>query len=226
MSSGGNMVSSTERAVRFYNTLIMPILFRPAKWKNGTDYRITQWWGSDFLYKWKLYYKSMGFDGHMGIDYAWPKPWVLIPVYSAHDGLVVFAGYEEWWWNHIRIQHPDGFQTNYAHLSDISVKKGQKVDAMQKIGISGKTWSLTWPHLHFWFRPANYNYNNGFKGYANPTDFVTDWIDTDPTYTFWKGIEHHFENYSDTRPATMKDVKELIDIGLNKFFQKNNDENN
>lgn len=189
---------------------------------NGVDYRITQWWGSDFIDKktGKLFYKSMGFDGHMGVDYAWPKPWQLIPVYAAHDGVVIFAGVETGWWNHVRIQHKDGFQTNYAHLSAIDVKKGQEVKAMQKIATSGNTWTGTWPHLHFGLRPVTFDYNNGFKGYINPTDFVINWVDLNPTYTFWQSIKHWFDDYSDTRPATIKEVKELIDIGLNRFSQK------
>jgi murein DD-endopeptidase MepM/ murein hydrolase activator NlpD len=90
----------------------------------------------------------MGFNGHMGLDYAGPQPGALIPVYAAHAGVVVVAGEESGWGNHIRIQG-DGFQTNYAHLSKIWVKEGETVKAMQEIGIIGNTGTSTAVHLHF-----------------------------------------------------------------------------
>lgn len=64
----------------------------------------------------------MGFAGHMGIDYAGATPGVGVPVYAAHDGIVVVAGVESGWGNHVRIEGA-GFQTNYAHLAEIYVKK-------------------------------------------------------------------------------------------------------
>lgn len=51
--------------------------------------------------------------------------------------------------NVVTIDHGRGFQTRYAHLSEISVRKGQTVKKGQKIanvGISGQTYA---PHLHY-----------------------------------------------------------------------------
>ena len=49
----------------------------------------------------------------------------------------------------IRIEHPDGNTTLYAHLSEINVQQGEKVVRGQRIGRVGSTGNSTGPHLHF-----------------------------------------------------------------------------
>ena len=49
----------------------------------------------------------------------------------------------------IRIEHPDGNTTLYAHLSEINVQQGEKVVRGQRIGRVGSTGNATGPHLHF-----------------------------------------------------------------------------
>lgn len=49
----------------------------------------------------------------------------------------------------IRIEHPDGNTTPYAHLSEINVQQGEKVVRGQRIGRVGSTGNSTGPHLHF-----------------------------------------------------------------------------
>lgn len=51
--------------------------------------------------------------------------------------------------NHIRINHPGGERTLYAHLQGFGVGAGAKVNAGQRIGSKGNTGNSTGPHLHF-----------------------------------------------------------------------------
>ena len=47
------------------------------------------------------------------------------------------------------IQHGNGLNTMYAHLSQINVSQGQQVATGDVIGFSGETGYATGPHLHF-----------------------------------------------------------------------------
>lgn len=70
-------------------------------------------------------------------------------VYAYTDGKVVQAGWNGGYGNSILINHGNGLQTRYAHLSKISVKVGQKVTTGQRIGSVGSSGVSTGPHLHF-----------------------------------------------------------------------------
>ncbi len=66
------------------------------------------------------------------------------------DGEVLYAGnnLDESFGNVIVVQHKDGLISSYAHLKDMSVKKGAKIRAGQKIGSVGKTGDVSQPQLH------------------------------------------------------------------------------
>jgi len=49
----------------------------------------------------------------------------------------------------IEIQHENGFRTRYAQMSEIKVKKGQKVKEGEVIGLVGSSGISTGPHLHY-----------------------------------------------------------------------------
>jgi murein DD-endopeptidase MepM/ murein hydrolase activator NlpD len=73
-------------------------------------------------------------------------------VVAAADGVVIRAassGYNGGYGEVVIISHPNGTQTIYAHLSQVSVSNGQKVSQGQVIGASGNTGRSTGPHLHF-----------------------------------------------------------------------------
>lgn len=73
-------------------------------------------------------------------------------VVSARDGIVTFAGRASGYGKLIIIKHSDGYETRYAHLSKIDVKKGQKISQNQHIALSGATGRVSGPHLHFEIR--------------------------------------------------------------------------
>lgn len=83
---------------------------------------------------------------HKGVDWAVPTG---TSVYASSGGTVVRAGWGSGYGYVVYIDHEDGRQTRYAHLSKILVKVGQKVKQNDKIALSGMTGNVTGPHLHF-----------------------------------------------------------------------------
>ncbi len=73
-------------------------------------------------------------------------------VSAAAEGTVVFAGRKGGYGNLVIVEHPDGRETRYAHLSSISVTAGDPVTQGQPIALSGSTGKSTGPHLHFEIR--------------------------------------------------------------------------
>jgi murein DD-endopeptidase MepM/ murein hydrolase activator NlpD len=83
---------------------------------------------------------------HKGLDIAAPAG---MNIRAALGGEVVFSGKDRGYGNTVVIQHPDGYQTRYAHLADISVKTGDVLSSGDVLGVVGNTGHSTGPHLHF-----------------------------------------------------------------------------
>jgi murein DD-endopeptidase MepM/ murein hydrolase activator NlpD len=101
--------------------------------------------GSYFGYRTDPFYKVTKF--HEGIDFT---ATVGTDVYATGDGTVTqaersFGGYG----NCITINHGFGYQTMYAHLSKMDVRRGEKIKRGQVIGQVGNTGKSTSPHLHY-----------------------------------------------------------------------------
>ena len=86
---------------------------------------------------------------HPGFDLAAPAG---TRVNAAAAGEVVHAGPAGTYGNLVTIRHADGFETRYAHLSKVDVKKGDKVVPGQDVGAVGSTGHSTGNHLHFEIR--------------------------------------------------------------------------
>lgn len=72
------------------------------------------------------------------------------PIYAADSGVIVYAGWNNWGYgNMIVINHGNGWQTLYAHLSSLYVGCGQSVIQGGTIGAIGSTGNSTGSHLHF-----------------------------------------------------------------------------
>ncbi|MCE3606701.1 M23/M56 family metallopeptidase [Massilia sp. P8910] len=88
-------------------------------------------------------------DGHHGIDFAARTG---TPVLAAAGGTVLAstAQYEGGlqYGDVVLIEHANGVQSLYAHLSVRSVQPGQVVRAGETIGLAGETGKVTGPHLH------------------------------------------------------------------------------
>jgi murein DD-endopeptidase MepM/ murein hydrolase activator NlpD len=86
-------------------------------------------------------------SGHLGIDIA---AGYGASIYAADSGVVVFSGAAfGGYGNMIMIDHGNGYQTLYAHMSTVGAGCGASVLQGQYIGASGSTGKSTGPHLHF-----------------------------------------------------------------------------
>jgi murein DD-endopeptidase MepM/ murein hydrolase activator NlpD len=96
-------------------------------------------------------------NSHKGMDYAVPEG---TPVISWKDGIVSTESLDAGYGTAVMLEHADGMQSIYGHLSSKDVKAGDVIKAGQRIGKSGSTGNSTGPHLHFELR----------KGKNNPVD--------------------------------------------------------
>ena len=100
---------------------------------------------------------------HLGVDWAVPTG---TTVKASSGGTVTKAGWGGSYGYVIYIDHEDGRQTRYAHLSKVQVSVGQKVKQGDRIGLSGSTGVSTGPHLHFEMRINGTPVNP--RSYVNP----------------------------------------------------------
>jgi len=95
-------------------------------------------------------YRTDPIDGkrrmHRGQDFAVN---LNTPVLATGDGVVTKAQYDSGWGRYIKIDHGYGYETIYAHLYKINVKKGQKIKRGDVIGKSGNSGRAAGFHLHY-----------------------------------------------------------------------------
>jgi murein DD-endopeptidase MepM/ murein hydrolase activator NlpD len=86
------------------------------------------------------------YRAHLGVDYRAPAG---APVVAVSDGVVVSAGSSggSGWMVHLR--HANGFESEYLHLSAITVRAGARVQQGELIGHVGSTGLATGPHLDY-----------------------------------------------------------------------------
>ena len=84
---------------------------------------------------------------HAGDDFSAK---IGTPVKSTGDGIVSKAQFDSRFGNFVEIDHGYGYKTVYAHMKDgLLVKKGDKIQRGQTIGLLGNTGRSTAPHLHY-----------------------------------------------------------------------------
>ncbi|MEK4231208.1 M23 family metallopeptidase [Solibacillus sp. FSL H8-0538] len=98
---------------------------------------------------------------HRGIDIARPSNYAIK---ASDNGVVTFTGWDGTYGNKIVVNHNNGYETIYAHLSKISVSVGQVVAQGSSMGIMGSTGRSTGIHLHFEV------HKNG--SYVNPLSYL------------------------------------------------------
>ncbi len=104
-----------------------------------------------FIYPTNKHYLS-GFDfspktNHNGLDFAGNTGEA---VYASDAGVIVYAGWNDYGYgNMVMIDHGNGFQSLYAHLSALNVGCGQSVGQGEVLGAVGSTGRSSGSHLHF-----------------------------------------------------------------------------
>lgn len=86
-------------------------------------------------------------SGHLAIDIGAAEG---AQVYASDGGVVVFAGWSNGGYgNTVMIDHGNGYQTLYGHLSKVATGCGRSVSQGAVIGYAGSTGNSTGTHLHF-----------------------------------------------------------------------------
>ena len=80
---------------------------------------------------------------HSGIDI---KGRIGEPIKATAAGKVTFAGYKGQYGRVVIVEHSNGWETRYAHLSGARVRSGQRVDAGQIIGTQADAQVVPRPH--------------------------------------------------------------------------------
>jgi murein DD-endopeptidase MepM/ murein hydrolase activator NlpD len=83
---------------------------------------------------------------HKGVDITAPTG---TPIRATADGIVIFAQMENGFGRLIKIDHGNGVETYYAHLSRFYVQAGQDIRRGELIGAVGTSGRVTAPHLHY-----------------------------------------------------------------------------
>ena len=115
---------------------------------------------------------------HTGIDLAAPKG---TPVHATADGVIVSAAWAGAYGKMVIVDHGNGLQTYYAHLSQSIVVPGQAVTRGQVIALSGATGRATGPHVHYEVRLAGTPVNP-YKYLGKPSPGPTQLVSSRPLH--------------------------------------------
>ncbi len=128
-----NLSSRFERYPRSWQTNV-----RPALWP--VDGRLESYFGK----------RTDPFSGeptlHAGVDIIAPFG---APIRAAADGVILHAQFMNGYGRVIVIDHGNGLETYYAHLSRFAVVPGQEIRQGEIIGAVGASGRVTAPHLHY-----------------------------------------------------------------------------
>ena len=123
-----NKIKSNEKMYRHIPSI------SPVKGYIGSNY----WYRTDPIDGKRRMHSGLDFPVNLNTD-----------VVATGDGVVTKAQYDSGWGRYIKIDHGYGYETVYAHLWKINVKKGQKVKRGDKIGKSGNSGRAAGFHLHY-----------------------------------------------------------------------------
>jgi murein DD-endopeptidase MepM/ murein hydrolase activator NlpD len=93
---------------------------------------------------------------HAGVDFSAKAG---TPIYATANGKITYAKYEGGYGNVVKINHGFGYETLYAHLSQIKTRVGKKIKRGEIIGLVGTTGLSTGNHLHYEVKKQGKNVN-------------------------------------------------------------------
>lgn len=112
-------------------------------------------------YGWRVHPVYGDWRFHNGVDLSAPSG---TPIVATRSGKVTVAQYSSSAGYYVTINHQDGFESKYLHMTHYVVGVGDYVTAGQVIGYVGSTGVSTGAHLHF-----TICYNGS---YVNPADYI------------------------------------------------------
>ena len=136
-------IISTAEITNFYEEYLTRVIHNISYTPLGLPYQgaITSTFGQR-----ENPFSGIGIETHKGLDIQGPYG---APVKAMAKGRVVFAGPKGGFGNCIILNHGNGFETLYGHLSKILVNVGEEIEISQQIGNIGSTGRSTGPHLHY-----------------------------------------------------------------------------
>ena len=112
-------------------------------------------------YGWRIHPVYGDWRFHNGVDLS---AGFDTPIVASRGGKVVVAQYSSSAGYYVTIDHGDGFQSKYLHMTHYIVSVGDTVQAGEVIGYVGSTGTSTGPHLHFTITLDG--------NYVNPADYI------------------------------------------------------
>jgi len=119
---------------------------------------------SGFGWRWGKMHKGIDIDGGNNS-----------PISSAQDATVVHSGWKNDGYGYsVVLKYSNGAETRFGHLSQVNVRRGEKISAGQLIGKEGSTGSSTGPHLHFEYFPSGNAMS--YSGQVDPASVVNSYL--------------------------------------------------
>jgi murein DD-endopeptidase MepM/ murein hydrolase activator NlpD len=156
--AGGADDDSADLAPNYHETLAEYDFLKVATFSRGFNQYARLWQTNTRPSLWPVMGRIMSpyggrqdpFSGegatHTGVDIS-AQFWTLVK--AAADGIVTHAEWSSGYGRMVVIDHGNGLQTRYAHLSQFEVVPGQEVRRGDVVALSGSSGRATGPHLHF-----------------------------------------------------------------------------
>jgi murein DD-endopeptidase MepM/ murein hydrolase activator NlpD len=153
ITAEGKLAPSFAEAVEDYDYLkrvkLLSITGKAARFQ-PTNGRPSIWPVDGLLIRSSFGQRTDPFSGegafHKGVDISAPQG---TGVRSTADGIVVHTGFDNGYGRLVVVDHGNGVQTYYAHLSKFYVRAGQDVRRGDFVGAVGMSGKVTAPHLHY-----------------------------------------------------------------------------